>query len=103
MRARVTGEPGPTGGVTFRAPDECRERLARPARRFALLVDKQIKRGVHRSVQQLKVDITGFIRTHNADPKPFVCAKSADTILQRMDATVKPVLYAQDKRLIFSP
>ena len=49
---------------------------------FALLADKQIKRGIHRSVQQLKADIAGFIHTHNADPKPFVWTKSADAILQ---------------------
>ena len=49
---------------------------------FALLADKQIKRGIHRSVQQLKADIAAFIHTHNADPKPFVWTKSADAILQ---------------------
>jgi transposase len=49
---------------------------------FALLADKQIKRGVHRSVQELKTDIAIFIDTHNADPKPFVWTKSADAILQ---------------------
>jgi hypothetical protein len=49
---------------------------------FALLADKQIKRGVHRNIQQLKADIAAFIQTHNADPKPFVWTKSADAILQ---------------------
>ena len=49
---------------------------------FALLADKQIKRSVHRSVQQLKADIVTFIQTHNADPKPFIWTKSADAILQ---------------------
>ena len=49
---------------------------------FALLADKQIKRGVHHSVQELKTDIAIFIDTHNADPKPFVWTKSADAILQ---------------------
>src|SRR6516162_2500666 len=32
---------------------------------FALLTDKQIKRGVHRSIDQLKADIVTFIQTHN--------------------------------------
>jgi putative transposase len=49
---------------------------------FALLADRQIKRGVHRSVHELKADITAFIQTHNADPKPFVWTKGADAILQ---------------------
>ena len=49
---------------------------------FALLADKRIKRGVHRSVQELKAAITAFIQTHNAEPKPFVWTKSADAILQ---------------------
>ena len=49
---------------------------------FALLADKQIKRGVHRSIQHLKADIAAFIQTHNAEPKPFVWTKSADAILQ---------------------
>jgi len=49
---------------------------------FALLGDKQIKRGVHRSIHDLKADITTFIRVHNADPKPFIWTKTADAILQ---------------------
>jgi transposase len=51
---------------------------------FALLSDKQIKRGVHRSVQQLKVDIAAFIQAHNNDPKPFIWTKTADAILQTL-------------------
>ena len=49
---------------------------------FALLADKQIRRGVHRSVHELKAAITAFIHAHNDDPKPFVWTKSADAILQ---------------------
>ena len=48
---------------------------------FALLTEKQIKRGVHRSTQQLESDIRAFIDAHNADPKPFRWTKSADDIL----------------------
>ena len=39
---------------------------------FALLADKQIKRGVHRSVNQLKANIAAFIQAHNDHPKPFI-------------------------------
>jgi hypothetical protein len=48
---------------------------------FALLADKQIKRGVHRSVLELKADIIAFIHAHNDDPKPFIWTKTADAIL----------------------
>ena len=48
---------------------------------FALLTDKQIRRGVHRSTRQLERDIRAFIDAHNADPRPFRWAKSADDIL----------------------
>jgi transposase len=49
---------------------------------FALLADKQIKRGVHRSVDRLKADIAAFIRAHNDHPKPLIWTKTADAILQ---------------------
>jgi transposase len=48
---------------------------------FALLADKQIKRGIHRSVHQLKAAIAAFIQAHNADPKPFIWTKTVDAIL----------------------
>ena len=48
---------------------------------FALITDKQIRRGVHRSTHQLETDIRTFIDAHNADPKPFRWTKSADDIL----------------------
>ncbi len=48
---------------------------------FALLTEKQIRRGVHRSTAQLEADIRAFIDAHNANPKPFRWTKSADDIL----------------------
>jgi len=48
---------------------------------FALLTDKQIRRGVHRSVADLEHDIESFIARTNAEPKPFRWLKSADEIL----------------------
>jgi hypothetical protein len=48
---------------------------------FALIADKQIRRGMHRSTQQLETDIRAFIKAHNANPKPFRRTKSADGIL----------------------
>lgn len=48
---------------------------------FAELTNKQIRRGVHRSVPELQAAIREFLDTHNENPKPFVWTKSADEIL----------------------
>jgi transposase len=48
---------------------------------FAELTNKQVRRGIHRSVAELETAIRTFIDAHNADPKPFVWTKSADDIL----------------------
>ena len=48
---------------------------------FALLTEKQLRRGVHRSTRQLENDIRSFIDANNAAPKPFRWTKSADDIL----------------------
>lgn len=48
---------------------------------FALLTDRQLRRGVHRSTAELEAAIRAFIDTNNADPKPFRWTKSADDIL----------------------
>lgn len=52
---------------------------------FALLTDKQLRRGVHRSTKELEAAIHGYIDTVNANPRPFRWTKSADDIL----ATIK--------------
>jgi len=48
---------------------------------FAALTDKQIRRGVHRSVRELESAIKQYLAVTNASPKPFVWTKSADEIL----------------------
>lgn len=48
---------------------------------FALLIEKQLRRGVHRSTSELENAIRSFIQHHNKDPKPFVWHKTADHIL----------------------
>lgn len=52
---------------------------------FAHLTDKRIRRGVHRSVADLKAAIAAFIEQHNAAPKPFRWTKSADDILASVE------------------
>ena len=52
---------------------------------FALLSERQIKRGIHRSVAALRSAITSFIDANNADPKPFRWTKTADDILASIE------------------
>jgi transposase len=52
---------------------------------FADLTERQIRRGVHRSVDALHAAINDFIERHNADPKPFRWTKSADDILASIE------------------
>ncbi|GAA3483276.1 hypothetical protein GCM10018966_078080 [Streptomyces yanii] len=51
---------------------------------FALLTDKQIRRGVHRNVQALEKDIRAWIADWNDNPRPFVWTKTADEIFERL-------------------
>jgi transposase len=48
---------------------------------FALLTEKQLRRGVHRSTQALRAAIRAYIAYTNEQPKPFVWTKTADEIL----------------------
>jgi transposase len=52
---------------------------------FAKLTDKKRRRGVYRSVDQLKTNIETFIAANNADPKPFRWTKSPDDILTSIE------------------
>lgn len=51
---------------------------------FALLSEKQIRRGVHRSTLALERAITSYLDTYNRDPRPFRWAKTADEILESL-------------------
>ena len=51
---------------------------------FALLTEKQIKRGAHRSTRQLEEAIRRFLDVHNEEPKPFVWTKTADQIFDKL-------------------
>ena len=51
---------------------------------FALLTDKQLRRGAHRSVQALEKDIRAWIENWNDDPRPFTWTKTADEIFERL-------------------
>jgi transposase len=49
---------------------------------FAVLTEKQIRRGVHRSIRELETAIRDYLAVHNEGPKPFVWTKTADEILE---------------------
>ncbi|MGH8221411.1 MAG: IS630 family transposase, partial [Woeseiaceae bacterium] len=47
---------------------------------FALISERQIKRGTHRSTVELERAIREYLKTYNQNPKAFVWTKSADEI-----------------------
>ena len=48
---------------------------------FAMLTEKQIRRGTHRSTRMLEAAILAYIALSNTAPTPFVWTKTADEIL----------------------
>lgn len=48
---------------------------------FALISQRWIKRGSHRSTRELEDSIRAYLATYNDDPKPFVWHKPADQII----------------------
>jgi transposase len=51
---------------------------------FALLEQKALKRGVHRSTLELEKAIYEFIEVSNDEPRPYLWTKSADDILNSL-------------------
>jgi transposase len=51
---------------------------------FALLSQRQIKRGSHHSVRALESAISEFITAHNQNPRPFEWTRPADEILENL-------------------
>jgi hypothetical protein len=50
---------------------------------FGLITQDAIRRGVFRSVTELKTAIEAYLENHNADPKPFIWTAKAADILER--------------------
>ena len=48
---------------------------------FALLTARRLKRGTHRSVEDLEAAVLAYVERHNAEPRPFRWTKTADQIL----------------------
>ena len=59
---------------------------------FALLTEKQLRRGVHRSTKELEKAIHAYIKHHNKEPKPFIWHKTADQILDSVARFCKRTL-----------
>jgi hypothetical protein len=62
-----------------------------PERWFALLTDKQLRRGVHKSVQALEKDIRAWVATRNENPRPFAWTKTADEIFERLNSYLQRI------------
>ncbi len=61
---------------------------------FGLLTQRQIKRGSHTSVLQLKKAIADFIEVTNEDPKPFIWTATANDILGKITRFAQRTLEA---------
>ena len=57
---------------------------------FSKLTRQRIRRGIFRSVVDLQAAINAYLAEHNANPKPFVWTKSAETILAKLDRCPVP-------------
>lgn len=63
---------------------------------FALLTQKQIRRGVHRSTRALEAAIMQYIATANEQPRPFVWTKTADEILASVQRFCRRISDSRD-------
>ena len=52
---------------------------------FAELTQKLLRRGVFRSVLDLIAAIDDYLEEQNQQPKPFICTKTADQILEKLE------------------
>lgn len=59
---------------------------------FALLTEKQIRRGVFRSTRELEIAIRNYVKNYNEQPKPFIWSKTADEILASLARFCKRTL-----------
>jgi transposase len=66
---------------------------------FALLTDKALRRGVHRSTADLEAAIGAYIAATNADPKPFRWTKPADDILAAIQRFCTRTLHVHEAQL----
>jgi transposase len=58
---------------------------------FAVLTDKQLRRGVHKSRHALEKDIRTWVVNCNENPRPFVWTKTADEIFDRLNSYLQRI------------
>ena len=58
---------------------------------FALLTDKQLRRGAHKSLHALEKDIRTWVVNWNENPRPFVWTKTADEIFDRLNSYLQRI------------
>jgi len=63
---------------------------------FALLTDKQIRRGAHRSTRALEAAILEYIAVTNERPRPFRWTKTADEILASVERFCRRISDSRD-------
>ena len=63
---------------------------------FALLTQKQLRRGTHRSTRALEGAIRDYISISNEHPKPFVWTKTADEILASVERFCRRISDSRD-------
>jgi transposase len=63
---------------------------------FALLTQKQLRRGVHCSTRALEAAILQYIALSNTSPKPFVWTKTADEILASVERFCRRISDSRD-------
>ena len=51
---------------------------------FRDLTQRELKRGVFRSLEQLEAALTDYIVRHNENPKPFIWTAKASDILEKV-------------------
>jgi transposase len=62
---------------------------------FALLTARRLRRGVHRSVEELEAAVLAYVERHNAEPRPFRWTRTADAILADVGRLCERTLAAQ--------
>jgi transposase len=63
---------------------------------FALLTQRQLRRGVHCSTRALESAVLQYIALSNTQPKPFVWTKTADEILASVERFCRRISDSRD-------
>ena len=66
---------------------------------FALLTARRLKRGTHRSAEELEAAVLAYVERHDAEPRPFRWSKSADDILASVGRFCERTLAAQTEAM----